>query len=86
MGCFVIVMGVISMLLMKDSPEVKPYREGTYVQQLTSVFNFKKLKGNPNNKEMLLANVVVCTFFIPFNFELRASFLYTYVKEEFTHF
>ena len=68
MGCFVIVMGVISMLLMKDSPEVRPYREGTYVQQLTSVFNFKKLKGNPNNKEMLLANLVVCTFFIPFNF------------------
>lgn len=68
MGLFVIAMGVISMFIMKDAPDVKPSKEGTYIEQLTSVFNFKKLRGNPANKEMLLANLVVCMFFIPFNF------------------
>lgn len=68
MGCFVILMGGISMLIMKDAPTVKEYKDGTYFEQLTRVFNFKKLKGNPANKEMFLANLVVCTFFIPFNF------------------
>lgn len=68
MGGFVILMGVISMFIMKDAPDVKENKEGSYIKQLTSVFDFQKLKGNPDNKEMLLANIVVCMFFIPFNF------------------
>lgn len=68
MGLFVVAMGVISLFLMKDSPTLVPHKEGTFFAQLTDAFNFKKLKNNPDNKEMLLANLVVCAFFIPFNF------------------
>lgn len=68
MGLFVIAMGVISLFLMKDHPSLIPHKSGTFWQQITDAFNFKKLKGNPNNKEMLWANLVVCAFFIPFNF------------------
>lgn len=68
MGLFVIAMGLISLFLMKDYPGVKPAREGTFWQQLTSIFRFSTLKGNARNKEMLLACLVSCMFFIPFNF------------------
>lgn len=68
MGGFVILMGVISLFLMKDAPEVAPHRDGTFASQMFSAFNFNKLKKNPYNKEMWLACVVVCMFFIPFNF------------------
>ena len=68
MGLFVVAMGVISLFLMKDNPTLVPHKEGTFFAQLTDAFNFKKLKNNPDNKEMLLANLVVCAFFIPFNF------------------
>lgn len=68
MGLFVIIMGVLSLFLMKDSPTLVPHKQGNFFQQLTEAFNFKKLKNNPNNKEMLWANIVVCAFFIPFNF------------------
>jgi hypothetical protein len=53
---------------MKDAPTTKPNKDGSYFKQFFDVFNFKKLKGNPHNKEMLLANLVACFFFIPFNF------------------
>ncbi len=68
MGGFVILMGVISLFLMKDSLDVKPYKDGSFGRQMFSAFNFKKLKNNPDNKEMWLACLVVCVFFIPFNF------------------
>ncbi len=68
MGLFVITMGAVSLFLMKDYPGVRPAREGTFRQQLTSVFRFSSLKGNRQNKEMLLACLVSCMFFIPFNF------------------
>jgi Na+/melibiose symporter-like transporter len=64
----VILIAVASIFLMKDAPTTKPNKDGSYFKQLFDVFNFKKLKGNPNNKEMLLANLVACFFFIPFNF------------------
>lgn len=68
MGIFVIAMGVLSIALMKDAPTLKPNRQGTFSQQFLSVFQFRKLKENPNIKELLLACLVVCFFFIPFNF------------------
>jgi len=68
MGIFVIAIGALSLFLMKDAPETKPHRQGSFWRQVTSVFNFKKLAGNKNNKEMMLANLVVLVFFIPFNF------------------
>ncbi|MBQ7915068.1 MAG: MFS transporter [Clostridia bacterium] len=68
MGIFVIALGVISLFVMKDHPSLTPNKRGTFWQQFVEAFDFKKLKGNENNKEMLLANLVICAFFIPFNF------------------
>ncbi|MGI6714289.1 MAG: MFS transporter [Bacilli bacterium] len=68
MGLFVIGIGVISIFLMKDAPDIRPYQEGTYFHQLKQIFNFKRLKGRKENKEMFLASLVACCFFIPFNF------------------
>lgn len=68
MGLFVIAMGVISLFLMKDAPGLRPAREGSFWRQLTAVFRFSELRGNGRNREMLLACLVSCMFFIPFNF------------------
>ena len=68
MGLFVIAMGIASLFFMKDHPDVKPHKNGTFFQQLVSVFQLETLKKNPHLKEMLLACGVNCAFFIPFNF------------------
>ncbi|MFA5236131.1 MAG: MFS transporter [Bacilli bacterium] len=68
LGIAVILIAIASIFLMKDAPTTKPNKNGSYFKQFFDVFNFKKLKGNPHNKEMLLANLVACFFFIPFNF------------------
>lgn len=68
MGIFVIVVGIVSLFFMKDAPDLKPHREGSFWQQVVSVFQFKNLKKNPHFKEMILACLVACAFFIPFNF------------------
>lgn len=68
MGIFVIIFGIISLFIMKDHPSVKPEQRGSFWKQVFEVFNFKRLKGNKNMKELILANLVACFFFIPFNF------------------
>ncbi len=64
MGLFVIVIGVLSLLFLKDSPDLKPHPEGTFWQQFASVFNFKDFF---SQKELLLVCVTATLFFIPFN-------------------
>lgn len=68
MGIFVILMGVISLFFMKDATYLKPNKRGSFMEQLLEVFRFKELKTNPYFKELILSNLVVCAFFIPFNF------------------
>jgi hypothetical protein len=68
MGIFVIAMGVLCLFLMKDQTGLKQHREGSFFQQLTSVFHFSTLKRNPHNTELMLSCAVVCAFYIPFNF------------------
>ena len=68
MGLFVILVGLVSLFFVKDKAGLKPHKEGTFLQQLSSGFRFSALKKNPNFKEMMLACVVTCAFFIPFNF------------------
>jgi hypothetical protein len=53
---------------MKDHPSVKKEQRGSFWKQVFEVFNFSKLRENKNLKELLLANLVACFFFIPFNF------------------
>ncbi len=64
MGLFVIAVGTLSLLFMKDSPALKPHREGSFWHQFGSVFNFK---GFFSQKELLLVCVTATLFFIPFN-------------------
>lgn len=68
MGIFVILVGVISLFIMKDHPSLVSNKKGSFISQVTDIFRFSSLKGNKNLKELLLANLVACFFFIPFNF------------------
>ena len=68
MGGFVAAIGALSLLIMKDEPNVKASKNGSFFHQMVSCFNFKELKGKKNIKEMFLACITSCVFFIPFNF------------------
>lgn len=63
-GAFVIVVGVLAMFFMQDSPDLQPVVRGTFWQQFASVFNFKKFF---KMKELVLVNVAVTVYFIGFN-------------------
>ncbi len=67
-GGFIILCGVAGLFLVKDHPSVKSTRDGSFLHQFGNVFNFKKLKGIPNGKELLFACLTTTMFFIPFNF------------------
>lgn len=64
MGVFVILCGVLALVCMKDSEELKPYSDGTFWHQFASVFNF-------NNyfrlKELVWVNLTLAAYFIAFN-------------------
>lgn len=68
MGVFVIAMGVLSLFFMKDRAGLKAHKDGSFHKQFFSVFQFRTLAKNPHIKELLLSCLVVCCFFIPFNF------------------
>lgn len=68
MGIFVILVGLVSLFFVKDQKDLKPHKEGSFKEQLMSVFAFSSLNKNPHFKEMILACVVTCAFFVPFNF------------------
>ena len=67
-GGFIILCGVVGIFLVKEHPSLKPTRDGGFFHQFGNVFNFKKLKGIANGKELLFACLTVTMFFIPFNF------------------
>ena len=64
MGLFVIVMGVLSLFVMKDSPALKPNRQGGFWRQFSNVF---RVKGFFSRRELVLVSVTTTLFFIPFN-------------------
>ncbi len=64
MGIFVIVVGIVSLLFLKESPNLKPNREESFRKQFARIFNFKVFFAQ---KEMLLVSVTTATFFIAFN-------------------
>lgn len=67
-GGFVILCGVLSLIFTKDNPNLKPQSEGSLMHQATASFRFKELRSIPNMKEMILACLVICVYFISFNF------------------
>ena len=64
MGGFVILCGLLALFFMEDSKDLKPYKEGTFWQQLASVFNFKKYFAL---KELVWVNFTLAAYFIAFN-------------------
>ena len=64
MGLFVIVMGVLSLLVMKDAPTLRPNRRGGFWQQVSGMFS---VKGFLSSREAVLVSITTTLFFIPFN-------------------
>jgi len=64
MGLFVIAMGILSLLAMRDAPGLKPHKEGSFWQQFGLVFDFRRFF---KQRELVLACVAATAFFIPFN-------------------
>ena len=64
MGLFVVAMGIISLIFMRDSPGLKPHKEDSFGKQFFSIFNFKQFF---MRRELSLACLTVIAFFIPFN-------------------
>lgn len=64
MGVAVIIFGILALVLLKESPELKPNVQGTFSQQFFSVFNFKKYFGL---KELVWVNLTLAVYFIAFN-------------------
>jgi hypothetical protein len=68
MGAFVILGGILTLVFVKDKNDLKSNKDGSFWHQLTNVFRFKKLAKMPNFKEMILACLVICVYYISFNF------------------
>ena len=68
MGLFVSISGILTLIFVKDRSNLKPQVEGSLIHQATASFRFKELKNLPNIKEMILACIVICVYFISFNF------------------
>lgn len=64
MGSLFAVFGLISIFLFDKKDDAKPFVQGSYSEQLASVFNFKDLF---KNKEFVLINIAVAIFFTGYN-------------------
>ena len=68
MGGFVILCGIFALVFAKDKEDLKPAKEGSLLRQATASFRFNEMKDIPNMKELLFACLVICVYFISFNF------------------
>ena len=64
MGVAVILFGIYCLFAMKDSPELKPGKRGTFAQQFFSILNFKNYI---KHKELAWVNLSLSVYFIAFN-------------------
>jgi len=64
MGGTVVLLGILTMFFMKESPDLKPCREGSFLQQLLSAFNFRELFAM---KELIWVFMVLMIYFISFD-------------------
>lgn len=63
-GAVTILVGIASMFLLKDSPSLRPVKDGSFWHQFGSTFNFKRFV---SNKELALVFLTLCIFFIGYN-------------------
>ena len=64
MGGLVISCGILALFLVKDEPDLKPNKRGSFRNQLFSAFNFRELM---KHKELLWVFLVLTVYFIAFN-------------------
>ena len=63
-GGLAIILGVLSLFMVQDSEDLKPYKEGSFFKQLFSAFDFKALL---KNRELIFVFLVLTTYFVAFN-------------------
>ena len=63
-GGSVIVLGVLSLFVVKDSPDLKPNKEGGFWKQLFSAFDFNELF---KRKQLVWVFITLTVYFIAFN-------------------
>ena len=63
-GGVTILVGIASFFLLKDSPELRPIRDGSFWHQFGSTFNFRRFV---ENRELALVFLTLCVFFIGYN-------------------
>lgn len=64
MGSLFAVFGVVSIFLFDKKDDAKPVVTGSYLEQLSSVFDFKDLL---KNKEFIWVNIAIAIYFIGYN-------------------
>ena len=64
MGLAVIAFGIYCLAAMKDSPDLKPSRRGSFGNQFFSIFDFRAYL---QNRELAWVNLALAVFFIAFN-------------------
>ena len=64
MGGLVILCGVLALFFVKDEPDLKPNKRGSFWEQLFSAFNFRELM---KHRELLWVFLVLTVYFIAFN-------------------
>ncbi len=64
MGGLVIFLGILAIFFVKDSPDLRPAREGSFIRQFLSAFRFRELL---NHKELIFVFLMLTVYFIGFN-------------------
>ena len=64
MGGCVILLGILSLLRMKDAPTLKPSVKGSFSEQFLSIFNIHEYL---KHKELVYVNLMLAVYFISFN-------------------
>ncbi len=64
MGSAVILLGVLTLFFMKESPDLKPNRDGTFLHQLLKTFDGKRLL---EMKELIWVFLTLMVYFVSFN-------------------
>ncbi len=63
-GGLTILVGIASFFLLRDSPGLRPVRDGGFWHQFGSVFDFRRFV---SNRELALVFLTLCVFFIGYN-------------------
>lgn len=64
MGIFVILVGICSLLFLKESPSLTPHKDGGFWHQFSQVFHFR---GFFDKKELIYVCLTATFYFVPFN-------------------